>query len=124
MEPAGISQDPRHKNRCSRPNKDAKSLDFTVQHRHEVISLGFKMYQGLLRYGITVRLDFGKKYDSELRTGTEFLEKVRYCFPLLWIATSPMDCHLNVVGRFEFSMILGATPSVVFNHFHQGHPWR
>ena len=31
---------------------------------------------------------------------------------------------LTVVGRFEFSMILRATPSVVFNHFHQGHPWR
>ena len=38
--------------------------------------------------------------------------------------SSPMDCHLNVVGRFEFSMILRATPSVVFNRFHQGHPWR
>ena len=35
-----------------------------------------------------------------------------------------LDCHLNVVGRFEFSMILRAMPSVVFNHFHQGHPWR
>ena len=37
--------------------------------------------KGLLRYGSvrnygTVRLDFGKKYDTELRT--EFLEKVRY----------------------------------------------
>ena len=40
------------------------------------------------------------------------------------IISSPMDCHLNVVGRFEFSMILRAMPSVVFNHFHQGHPWR
>ena len=29
-----------------------------------------------VRFGITVRLDFGKKYDTELRT--EFLEKVRY----------------------------------------------
>ena len=38
--------------------------------------------------------------------------------------SSPMDCHLNVVGKFEFSMILRATPSVVFNHFHQGHSWR
>ena len=33
-------------------------------------------YYGTVRYGITVRLDFGKKYDTELRT--EFLEKVRY----------------------------------------------
>ena len=32
--------------------------------------------RGLLRHGITVRLDFGKKCDTELRT--EFLEKVRY----------------------------------------------
>ena len=32
----------------------------------------FLTSKGLLRYGITVRLDFGKKYD------TEFLEKVRY----------------------------------------------
>ena len=31
---------------------------------------------GTVRYGITVRLDFGKKYDAELRT--EFLGKVRY----------------------------------------------
>ena len=45
------------------------------------------------------------------------------CF-VVDLFTSPMDCHLNVVGRFEFSMILRATPSVVFNHFHQGHPWR
>ena len=30
-------------------------------------------YYGTVRYGITVRLDFGKKYD------TEFLEKARYC---------------------------------------------
>ena len=40
------------------------------------------------------------------------------------LRSSPMDCHLNVMGRFEFSMILRAMPSVVFNHFHQGHPWR
>ena len=33
-------------------------------------------YYGTVRYGITVRLDFGKKYGTELRT--EFLEKVRY----------------------------------------------
>ena len=33
-------------------------------------------YYGTVRYGITVRLHFGKKYDTELRT--EFLEKVRY----------------------------------------------
>ena len=32
------------------------------------------MNKGLLRYGITVRLHFGKKYDTELRT--EFLEKI------------------------------------------------
>ena len=33
-------------------------------------------YYGTVRYGITVRFDFGKKYDTELRT--EFLGKVRY----------------------------------------------
>ena len=37
--------------------------------------------------------------------------------------SSPMDCHLSVVERFEFSMILRAMLSVVFSHFHQGHPW-
>ena len=38
--------------------------------------------------------------------------------------TSPMDCHLNVVEKFEFSMIPRAMLSVVFNHFHQGYPRR
>ena len=43
--------------------------------------LDFFITKGLLRYGSvrnygTVRLNFGKKYDTELRT--EFLEKVRY----------------------------------------------
>ena len=33
-------------------------------------------YYGTVRYGITARLDFGKKYHTELRM--EFLEKVRY----------------------------------------------
>ena len=44
--------------------------------------LGSRGYYGTVRYGITVRLDFGKKYDTELRT--EFLEKVRYGNTILY----------------------------------------
>ena len=40
-----------------------------------VISKGLLRYGSVRNYG-TVRLDFGRKYDTELRT--EFLEKVRY----------------------------------------------
>ena len=35
-----------------------------------------------------------------------------------------MDCHLSVVGRLEFSLILRAMLSVMFNHFHQSYQWR
>ena len=51
-------------------------------------------------------------------------EEMKGISTVLMDAPSLMDCHLNMVGRFEFSMILRAMLSVVFNHFHQGHPWR
>ena len=53
-----------------------------------------------------------------------FVQSCQAFFSPQNLIASPMDCHLNVLGRFEFSMILGAMPSVGFNHFHQGHPWR
>ena len=34
---------------------------------------------------------------------------------------TPMDCHLNKVGTFEFSRTRGTMPSVVFDYFHQGY---
>ena len=78
------------------------------------------LYHGIvylrIQYGISA---WGTASENKLEQ-----LRVRLISILRIISTSPMDCHLNVVGRFEFSMILRATPSVVFNHFHQGHPWR
>ena len=53
--------------------EDVLPFDSARGSRDDFSSRG---YYGTVRYGITVRLDFGKKYDTELRT--EFLEKVRY----------------------------------------------
>ena len=47
----------------------------TLRFSHHALSKGLLRYGSVRNYG-TVRLDFGKKYDTELRT--EFLEKVRY----------------------------------------------
>ena len=56
--------------------------------------------KGLLRYEISVRLDFDKKYGTELRT--EFLEKVRYRTEIRYyiFRTVHFSCSSNT--RFAF----------------------
>ena len=34
-----------------------------------------------------------------------------------------VNCHLNAVGKFEFTMTLKLMSSGVFGHFHQLYPW-
>ena len=60
-----------------------------------IISL---LNKGLLRCGITVWLDFGKKYDAELRT--EFLEKVRYGNTVLYFSCRTVQFPYSSNTRF------------------------
>ena len=47
-----------------------------------------------VRFGITVWLDFGKKYDTESRT--EFLEKARYCTDIRYYVSVPYSFRIPV----------------------------
>ena len=59
-------------------------------------------HYGTVRYGITVRLDFGKKCDTELRT--EFLEKIRYVTEIRYYIfhTVPYTFRTPVLHAFHF----------------------
>ena len=89
--------------------------------------------KGLLRYGwawnyCTVRLDFGKKYDTELRT--EFLEKVRYgntvlCFPyriVLFPYSSNARFALLLPSTALFLLTYEFTPSIALSAHTTSHP--
>ena len=97
--------------------------------RRIVIQCRPRGYCGTVRYGITARLDFGKKYDTELRT--EFLEKVRYGTEIrdhifrtvLFPYSSNARFALLLPSTALFLLAYDFTPSVALAvHTHQESP--
>ena len=89
--------------------------------------------KGLLRYGLvrnysTVQLDFGKKYDTELRT--EFLEKVRYGTKIRYYIFRTVLFPYSSNSRFAlllpsnalFLLAYDLTPSVALAAHTTSHP--
>ena len=74
--------------------------------------------KGLLRYGSvrnygTVRLDFGKKYDTELRT--EFSGKVRYGNTILYFPYRTV--HFPYSSNVRFALLIASKYSTFFALF-------
>ena len=57
-------------------------------------------YYGTIRYGITVRLDLGKKYDTKVRM--EFLGNVRYGTEMRYYIFRTVHFPYSSNARFAF----------------------